>query len=113
MPPPPPPPPMFPPPKPIVPSIPEARLEDYVSVNPQPLHKPVTHYPGKASKTQKSYTVSHILKKKETHDVSSQNLYTVAPTADNTTFRLTETGLAYASQDQLWQFGVVIKVFFC
>lgn len=88
MPPPPPPPPMFPPPKPIVPSIPEARLEDYVSVNPQPLHKPVTHYP-------------------ETHDVSSQNLYTVAPTADNTTFRLTETGLAYASQDQLWQFGVI------
>lgn len=45
-PPPPPPPPMMPPPQPIVPVIPEAVLTDYVTVNSQPLHEPVTHYPG-------------------------------------------------------------------
>ncbi|KAG1495076.1 hypothetical protein G6F54_007431 [Rhizopus delemar] len=48
-PPPPPPPPMMPPPQPIVPVIPEAVLTDYVTVNSQPLHEPVTHYPAYAT----------------------------------------------------------------
>lgn len=43
---PPPPPPYLPHVEPTLPVIPEAKLEEYVSTNPQPLHKPVTHYPG-------------------------------------------------------------------
>ncbi|ORE01234.1 hypothetical protein BCV72DRAFT_81585 [Rhizopus microsporus var. microsporus] len=85
---PPPPPPYLPHVEPILPVIPEAKLEEYVSTNPQPLHKPVTHYP-------------------DAHGESSQDLDTIAPTADKTTFRLTPNGLAYASQDELWQFGVL------
>jgi hypothetical protein len=31
----------------------------------------------------------------------------IAPTADKSTYRLTQEGLKYASQGDLWQFGVV------
>ncbi|CEJ00683.1 hypothetical protein RMCBS344292_14733 [Rhizopus microsporus] len=88
LPPPPPPHPYLPHVEPTVPVIPEAKLEEYVSTYPQPLHKPVTHYP-------------------DAHGRSSQDLDTIAPTADKTTLRLTPNGLAYASQDELWQFGVL------
>ncbi|KAI8077351.1 uncharacterized protein B0P05DRAFT_492360 [Gilbertella persicaria] len=91
-PPPPPPPPAagFPPQGPIVQQapIPEAHLEPHVGINPQPLSKPETHYP-------------------DTHVKSSLDLDTIAPTADKATYRLTQQGLKYASQGDLWQFGVV------
>ncbi|KAI8970295.1 hypothetical protein BDF20DRAFT_825827 [Mycotypha africana] len=68
--------------------IEEAHLEAHVATNPQPLNEPNTHYP-------------------DTHTKSSLDLNTIAPTADDTTYRLTVQGLKYASSGDLWQFGIV------
>lgn len=44
----------------------------------------------------------------DTHAKSSQDLDTIAPTADKTTYRLkANEGLKYASTGELWQFGIV------
>lgn len=45
----------------------------------------------------------------DTHAKSSQDLDTIAPTADKTTYRLTPEGLKYAQSGDLWQFGVVSR----
>ncbi|KAG1121357.1 hypothetical protein G6F42_012507 [Rhizopus arrhizus] len=68
--------------------IAEAKLAEHVGINPQPLDEPNTHYP-------------------DTHAKSSQDLDTIAPTADKTTYRLTPEGLKYAQSGDLWQFGVI------
>ncbi|CAO3608375.1 unnamed protein product [Mucor fragilis] len=87
------PPPPPPPPPPAQPNIgmspiAEAKLAEHVGINPQPLDEPDTHYP-------------------DTHAKSSQDLDTIAPTADKTTYRLTPEGLKYAQSGDLWQFGVI------
>lgn len=46
----------------------------------------------------------------DTHAKSSQDLDTIAPTADKTTYRLTPEGLKYAQSGDLWQFGVVSRL---
>lgn len=82
--------PPLPPPAPYVPpaNVQEAHLDNHVPYNPQPLNKPNTHYP-------------------DTHAKSNQDLDTIAPTADKTTYRLTQEGLKYASTGDLWQFGII------
>ncbi|GAN06529.1 MT-A70 protein [Mucor ambiguus] len=87
------PPPPPPPPPPAQPNIgispiAEAKLAEHVGINPQPLDEPDTHYP-------------------DTHAKSSQDLDTIAPTADKTTYRLAPEGLKYAQSGDLWQFGVI------
>ncbi|KAI8375842.1 hypothetical protein BD560DRAFT_482414 [Blakeslea trispora] len=68
--------------------IPEAHLTPHFTIDSQPPSKPETHYP-------------------DTEDKFRQDLDTIAPTADKTTYRLTEQGLKYATQGDLWQFGII------
>ncbi|KAI7904430.1 uncharacterized protein BX663DRAFT_452242 [Cokeromyces recurvatus] len=66
----------------------EAVLYEHVDTNPQPLKKPDTHYPN-------------------IHTHYNENLGTLAPTADKTTYRLTNEGLKYATSGDLWQIGII------
>lgn len=43
----------------------------------------------------------------DTHIKANQDLDTIAPTADKTTYRLASDGLKYATTGDLWQFGIV------
>lgn len=43
----------------------------------------------------------------DTHNKANQDLDTIAPTADKTTYRLASDGLRYATTGDLWQFGIV------
>ncbi|KAI8336862.1 hypothetical protein EDC96DRAFT_523842 [Choanephora cucurbitarum] len=85
---PPPPPPQHVPELPKPAPLPEAQLTPHVAIDSQPLSRPETHYP-------------------DTQDKSRQDLDTIAPTADKTTYRLTQEGLKYAKQGDLWQFGII------